>query len=182
MNVVFITGNANKVEALSKWLVTRLKHKSIDIDELQELNPYKAIEHKVRSAYKLVGSPVLVEDVSLEFTTLGRLPGTFVKWYIQEAGLEKMCQMLDAFEDRSAVARVIYGFFDGQETRFFEGVIKGKIAPKPIGKSGFGWDSIFIPEGSQKTYAELDGEELANYSVRNLAVKKLKLFLDNLEA
>jgi len=60
----------------------------IDLDELQSLDLRVIVEHKVRQAYEKVGGPVLVEDVSLEFLALGRIPGPFIKFFEQEIGLE----------------------------------------------------------------------------------------------
>lgn len=72
--VTFITGNPHKAEKLREYLNFPLMHQKIDLDEIQSLDLYEIVEHKVRQAYNIIQSPVLVEDVSLEFSALGRLP------------------------------------------------------------------------------------------------------------
>ena len=112
----------------------------------------------MRQAYKELHTPVLVEDVSLEFVALGRLPGTLVKWFQQALSHEELCRMLDG-KDRSAVARCVFGYFDGVEEQYFEGSLPGVVAEHPTGAAGFGWDPIFIPEGFSVTRAELSPED-----------------------
>ncbi|MDT4834559.1 Non-canonical purine NTP pyrophosphatase [compost metagenome] len=161
MRPIFISGNQNKIDYLSKTLGFALDHQKIDLDEIQSANPKIVIEHKVRQAYELIKKPVLVEDTSLSFKALDNLPGPFVKFFVDaENGLENMCRILDGFDDRSAHGSVIYGYFDGKELRFFEGRLNGTIAQHPRGDGGYGWDKIFIPEGyNGLTRAELSPED-----------------------
>lgn len=68
--------------------------------------------------------------------------------------------MLDGFNDRSAYGSVIYGYFDGNNLRFFEGRLNGTIAEHPRGDGGYGWDRIFIPDGyNNLTRAELSAQD-----------------------
>lgn len=138
-----------------------LDHQKIDLDEIQSADPKVVIEHKVRQAYSLIQQPVLVEDTSLVFNALNGLPGPFVKFFVDaEDGLENMCRMLDGFNDRSAYGSVIYGYFDGNNLRFFEGRLNGTIAEHPRGDGGYGWDRIFIPDGyNNLTRAELSAQD-----------------------
>lgn len=161
MRPIFISGNQNKIDYLSRTLGFTLDHQKIDLDEIQSADPKVVIEHKVRQAYELIKEPVLVEDTSLSFNTLDSLPGPFVKFFVDaENGLENMCRMLDGFDDRSAYGSVIYGYFDGKELRFFEGRLSGTIARHPRGNGGYGWDKIFIPEGyNGLTRAELSPKD-----------------------
>ena len=158
---VFISGNQNKIDYLSKSLGFELDHQKIDLDEIQSADPKVVIEHKVRQAYDLIKKPVLVEDTSLSFNALNGLPGPFVKFFVDaESGLENMCRMLDGFEDRSAYGSVIYGYYDGQNLHFFEGRLDGTIAQAPRGDGGYGWDKIFEPAGyGGLTRAELSHEQ-----------------------
>lgn len=161
MRPIFISGNQNKIDYLSKTLGFTLDHQKIDLDEIQSADPKVVIEHKVRQAYELIKKPVLVEDTSLSFNALDNLPGPFVKYFVDaENGLENMCRMLDGFDDRSAYGSVIYGYFDGNDLRFFEGRLNGTIAQHPRGDGGYGWDKIFIPEDyDDLTRAELSPKD-----------------------
>ena len=109
----------------------------------------------------MVESPVLVEDVSLEFIGLHGLPGPFIKFFVeQENGLESLCRMLDGFADRRAISRATFGYFDGQTMRMFDGELTGAIAEHPRGDGGYGWDRIFCPDGYDgKTRAELSADD-----------------------
>jgi len=158
---VFITGNQDKAKYLAQTLGIKLAHQKIDLDEIQSPDPRVVIEHKVRQAYELIKKPVLVEDTSLSFNALHGLPGTFVKFFVDaEDGLENMCHMLDGFEDRSAYASAVYGYFDGNSLHFFGGRLDGEIADHPRGEGGYGWDKIFIPKGyGGLTRAELSPED-----------------------
>lgn len=158
---IFITGNQNKVDYLSKTVGMELPYQKIDLDEIQSPDPIVVAEHKVRQAYEIIKKPVLVEDTSLSFDALDGLPGTFVKFFVEaENGLENMCRMLDGLKDRSAYASAIYAYYDGMNLQIFSGRLNGTIASSPRGEGGYGWDQIFEPEGyNGLTRAELSPEE-----------------------
>lgn len=175
--LTFITGNAAKAEQLGRHLDHSVAHKKLDLPEIQSLDLHEIIEHKTREAYKQVGGLVLVEDTSLSFKALGRLPGPLIKWFLAELDNTGLCKLLDPYEDRSAVAEVCFGLYDGRELKMFEGEANGTIAPAPRGERGFGWDPIFIPEGHEKTWGEMDPEEQKATSMRRIALKKLESYL-----
>ncbi|HMQ96339.1 MAG TPA: non-canonical purine NTP pyrophosphatase [Candidatus Saccharibacteria bacterium] len=180
---IFITGNQSKADYLSKMLHIPLEHQSIDLDEIQSMNLEEIVEHKVRQAYRLVGRPVLVEDVALGFNALGGLPGPFVKFFTTAPnGLEKMCRMCDGLDNRKAEASCVFGYFDGRTVALIEGGLHGEIAMNPRGKNGFGWDRIFCPDGyGGKTRAELSrhDDERTYAMIKPLA--KLHDFLINID-
>jgi non-canonical purine NTP pyrophosphatase (RdgB/HAM1 family) len=155
---VFITGNQKKADYLSKYLGHPVEHVKIDVDEIQSLDLKEIVQHKVRQAYAAVQKPVLVEDVALEFKALGKLPGTFIKYFIEELSFEQICELLNG-KDRSATARCVFGYFDGNDEHYFEGILSGTIAEKPAGTGGFGFDPIFIPDGYTVTRAEMSEED-----------------------
>lgn len=173
--VVFITGNMHKVHWTQRYIHVPLTHKKLDLTEIQSLDPTEIVEHKVRQAYEILKQPVLVEDTSLTFHALGKLPGPLIKWFLEELGNEKLCKLVT--DDRSATAIVTFGFFDGKAVQFAQAHVTGKIAEKPLGTNGFGWDSIFIPDGQIKTHAEMSDEEIDEISVRRLALEELKKVL-----
>ena len=91
--ITFITGNEKKAEYLARYLRMPITHKKIELDEIQSLDLTKIVEHKVREAYREIRGPVLVEDVALRFTSLGKLPGPFIKFFEQELGLERLASL-----------------------------------------------------------------------------------------
>jgi non-canonical purine NTP pyrophosphatase (RdgB/HAM1 family) len=176
-NITFITGNPSKADQLSRYLNIAMNHQAVDLPEIQSLDLLEIVEHKTREAFKIVQSPVLVEDTSLTFHALGKLPGPFIKWFLGELDNQGLCRLLDGYADRSATARVLFGYFDGHELKTFAGETKGTIADQPRGKNGFGWDPIFIPNGSQKTRAEMTQDEQSAMSMRRIALEKLEQYL-----
>lgn len=175
--VVFITGNQRKVDYLVMWLGLPVKHHKLDLDELQSLDPRVVAEHKARQAYGILKEPVLIEDTALRFTAMGRLPGTLVKFFLEEIGNEGLCKLADALEHRKAVATVTYAYCDGDKVYFFDGEVRGTVAPEPRGERGMGWDPSFIPDGATHTFAEMTDDEKKRYSARAVAIAKLKEFL-----
>lgn len=176
--VTFITGNQSKADYLAKYLGVEVAHQKIDLDELQSLELQEIVEHKVKQAYDIVKAPVLVEDVSFEYKALGRLPGPFIKYFVQELEPETMCRLVDGM-DRSGVGRCMFGYYDGEELRTFQGELHGKIAEHPAGENGFGWDKVFIPEGYDVTRAQLNDEEYEKIYRIIRPIKELKEFLSN---
>jgi non-canonical purine NTP pyrophosphatase (RdgB/HAM1 family) len=177
MNLTFITGNAAKAEQLGRHLDHPVAHQKLDLPEIQSLDLHEIIEHKTKEAYKQTGGVVLVEDTSLTFKALGRLPGPLIKWFLTELDNVGLCKLLGGYEDRSATAAVCFGLYDGKELKMFEGEAPGSIAPVPKGERGFGWDPVFIPEGHEKTWGEMDPEEQKETSMRRIALKKLEAYL-----
>ena len=175
--ITFITGNSSKVNLLKQYLDFPVTHKSLDLVEVQSLDLATIIEHKAKEAYRQVGGPVLVEDTSLRFLALGRLPGPLIKWFLMELGTDGLCRLLDNYADRSAVAEVLYGLYDGRSFQTFSGTVEGAIAPSPRGSGGFGWDPIFVPAGFDKTWAVMKDEEVRADSMRRIALRKLEAYL-----
>jgi non-canonical purine NTP pyrophosphatase (RdgB/HAM1 family) len=156
---VFITGNQSKADYLSRQLGVTIAHQKIELDELQSTDLHRIVEHKLRQAYAVVGQPVLVEDVSLSYAALGDLPGPYIKWFVEHAGDEACCRMLDGFDDRSAIIRCTFGYFDGLKIKYFDSVQSGMIAMHPQGDNGFGFDRFFMHEGMNYTRAQMSQEE-----------------------
>jgi inosine triphosphate pyrophosphatase len=173
---VFITGNQGKADQLAQWLGLPVEHQKLDLDEIQSLDLTEVVEHKVRQAYALAKRPVLVEDVSVVCTAMGRLPGTFIKWFIQELGNDGICKFVDGLEHRGAIVSICYGLYDGRDVQFFQSSVEGQIAPEPRGEA-WGWNPIFIPAGHTKTYAEMTPEEVKPVSMRAQAIAKLQEYL-----
>ncbi len=178
-DLLFITGNQGKADQLAMWLGHPVAHRKLDLDEIQSLDSRKVVEHKVTQAYELAKQPVLVEDIALTFTAMGRLPGTLIKWFLEELGLDGLCRLAEGLEHRAVRAEITYALHDGKQIHYFHAAVDGTVADKPRGTHGFGWNAIFIPDGNTKTYAEMTDDEVRPFSVRAQAIDKLKAFLDH---
>lgn len=178
MQFTFITGNANKAKYVAEWLGADVSHHSLDLDEIQTLDLHELVTHKAKQAYALLKTPVLVEDAQLSCPALGGLPGPFIKWFLDAMGVDGLAKLVHKYDDRSAHGKICYALYDGQEMHFFEGEMRGIIAPEPRGTGGFGFDQILINDSFTKTRAEMTEDEYAATSYRKQALDKLKEFLD----
>ena len=176
--ITFITGNQDKADYLAKYLGYPVDHIKLDIEEIQSLDLKEIVEDKVKKAYEKIHTPVIVEDVSLEFEALGGLPGPFIRYFVDYVPFDTICSMVDG-QSRKATARCVFGYFDGLDLELFEGSLDGEIAKVPSGENGFGWDKIFIPQGYSVTRASL-GEEDGQKSYMSIKpFSKLKKYLES---
>lgn len=179
---VFVTGNAKKVTYISSWLGIELAHHAIDLNEIQSMDLREVAEHKARKAYEILQKPVLVEDAGLSIHSLGELPGPLVKWFLERMTLQEICSLLPGDEKRSARASVCYCYFDGQDVHFFEGYVDGVITEVPRVQNGMGFDPIFQPNTANKTFSEMNADEIEIHSVRVSKIfPELRKFLTRLE-
>ena len=176
--LLFVTGNPLKVEQIAKYLRFPVGHIKIELDEIQAADLATVATDKALRAYALVGKPVLVEDTGLFFSALNGLPGPFIKWFLGEAGNDRLTSMLDGFTDRSALAETCFALCDETGVHIFSGERRGSIANIPRGTTRFGWNPIFIPEGESQTWAEMEEAGLQFNSMRQLALEKLQVYLD----
>jgi len=175
MEICFVTSNENKLREFEEILGFNLKQIELDLDEIQAVEVEKVVEHKTKQAFERIKKPVITEDTGLYFEAWNGLPGALIKWFDKTIGYANLCELLG--KNRKAKAQTIVGYFDGKNYRSFIGEISGKIASRPKGNAGFGWDIIFIPDGYKKTFAEMRPEEKNKISMRKIALEKFKEFL-----
>ena len=176
--LTFITGNPGKAKYLGDYFHLPVEHIKLDLKEIQSVDLKEVVEDKARRAYDIVKSPVLVEDVSLTFKALKALPGPLIKWFLETLGNEGLCQLLNGFDNRDALAEVEFAICDESGVHTFSGSIEGSIANAPKGEMGFGWDPVFIPKGYRKTWAEMSDDEKHATSMRKIALEKMSTFLN----
>ncbi len=171
----FVTSNEDKVREASEILGYSLEQASaVMVYEKQTYDVSEIILHKAQQAYGELKCPVLVEDSGLIFTAWNGLPGALVKWFECSVGCDGLLKMLEGFENREAFAICMTAVFDGREMRMGMGEVKGTIAESTRGENGFGWDVIFIPDGHDRTYAEMSSSEKNAISHRRQAFEGLK--------
>ncbi|MBT5023038.1 RdgB/HAM1 family non-canonical purine NTP pyrophosphatase [Candidatus Woesearchaeota archaeon] len=177
--ILFITGNMNKLREAREILTDfNVMNKKIDLPELQG-EPVEIVEEKTKVALKLLKKPVIVEDTNLRFNALNGLPGPYIKDFLHKLGMNGLWELLSGKKDKNAYAAALIGYGEpGGKVKVFEGKVLGTIV-KPCGDSHFGWDPIFKPKGSKKTFAQMSAEEKNKISHRKKAFIKLKKYLDN---
>lgn len=173
MSLYFITGNKNKFTEV-KSILGDVEQLDIDLLEVQDVDAHNIITEKLNEALKHHTGEFIVEDTSLYLDCLNGLPGPLIKWFLKTIGVEGLYNLTDKLGNSKAQAKTIIGYADGRNNiHFYEGVIEGEIV-KPTGDKGFGWDSIFQPNGHSKTFAEMEEKEKNEVSMRKIAVHKLK--------
>lgn len=170
----FATTNKNKLREANEILGEALESIEIELVEPQALDVEEVVKEKARDAFVKTGKPVLVEDTGIYFDAWNGLPGALVKWFLQTVGNGGIVKMMDNESNRNVTAKTAVGFYDGQDYYIYTGEIKGRIAENIQGESGFGWDPIFIPNGYDKSFAQMSPEQKNEISMRHIALKRLK--------
>ncbi len=174
--IYFITGNKNKFAEVQSFL-PNIEQLDIHLPEIQDIDAQVIIKAKLQAAFNQSQGEFIVEDTSLYMDCLNGLPGPFIKWFEKAIGNEGLAELAKKLNNNRATAKTIIGYAKTQnEIHFFEGVVTGTIV-KPVVKSGFGWDPIFLPNGEAQTFAEMGQAEKNKISMRRLAVNQLKEFL-----
>ena len=172
--LTFISGNTNKVRECERLLGATLAYASLPLDEIQSIDPLPVVEHKARLAYAALNRPVLVEDTGLAFAAWNGLPGALIKWFLGSVGTEGLCRLMRAETNRAATATTLLGYCDGENLRTFAGTVQGSVPDQPRGTRGFGWDAIFQPEASDRTFAEMSAAEKDRFSMRRKALEAFR--------
>jgi len=172
--LTFITSSENKLAEVVRLLGRPLAQAAIAMEEIQAVALAPVVAHKAHHAYAQVHSPVLVEDTGLAFAAWNGLPGALVKWFLSSLGNDGLCRLMQAEANRTATATSMFGYYDGTLYRAFSGSVEGLIVESPRGTQGFGWDAIFRPFGSERTFAEMTPEEKDGFSMRRLALEQLR--------
>ncbi len=176
--IYFITGNEDKFKEAKAILGEMVQRMDMDLPEIQELDVREVIKEKLNEALNHQEGSFIVEDVSFEMEALNGFPGPFVKWMIGSTGTQRMYEIGEKLGNLNAEAVATLGYAKNhEEIYFFEGRVKGTLAPRLEG-NGFAFDTIFIPEEHEKRYSEMKPEEKNKISHRRTALDKLKAFLE----
>lgn len=177
--ITFVTGNKSKAREVQRILDIPIEIKELDLPEIQEIDLEKVALHKLSLAFEIVKSPVIIDDVSMEIDAWNAFPGPLIKWMLKAGDGEAsvLLKMLGNEKNRKATAKLAVGFHDGEKAHLFVGKAEGKIASEIMGENGFGWDPVFVPDGSDLSYAQMDLSEKDKISHRGRALSKFKDFL-----
>lgn len=189
MKLVFATNNAHKLSEIRAMLGDDIEVLSLadinchdDIPETADTLQGNALI-KARWVRERYGLDCFADDTGLEVDALGGGPGVHTARYAYpdrhdpEANTRKLLAELQNKNDRSAQFRTVIALILNGEEHLFEGIVRGAIAPEERGTEGFGYDPVFIPEETGKTFAELGVDVKNRISHRARAVRKLVAFL-----
>jgi XTP/dITP diphosphohydrolase len=186
--LIFATNNTNKVVEIRSVLdktftIISLSEAGIHVDIPEPFNTLEenAIE-KSEFIYKLKGISCFAEDTGLEVEALDGKPGVKSARYAGdeksfEKNIDKLLDKLKYTANRSARFRTVICLTVKGKHNIFEGICKGTIIAERRGSYGFGYDPVFIPDGAEKTFAEMELREKNIFSHRKKATEKLILYL-----
>ncbi|MFV0247338.1 MAG: non-canonical purine NTP diphosphatase [Tenacibaculum sp.] len=188
MKLVFATNNLNKLIEVKKVMpsfIELLSLKDINcFDKIKETAANLEGNAQIKADYisKKYGFDCFADDTGLEVKALNGAPGVHSARYASltastASNIQKLLKELEKHTDREAQFRSSICLKIGEKTYFFNGICKGLILNQIQGKKGFGYDSIFMPKGCDKSFAEMTLEEKNKISHRGLALKKLINFL-----
>lgn len=140
----------------------------ISLVEIQSDSLDEIAKEKTKSAFTQVGKPVIVEDDGLFIDSLKGFPGQYSSFVFKTIGNEGILKLLAESTNRTASFRSLIAFYDGNRLSISEGRIDGRISEK-ITEGGWGYDPIFIPAGTDLTFAQLK-ENKNKYSHRKKAL------------
>jgi XTP/dITP diphosphohydrolase len=186
--LVFATGNPHKIKEVNELLGNSLPVIGMDaigcteeLPETQDTLEGNALQ-KARYLKDHYGADCFSEDTGLEIDALNGAPGVFTARYAgpeksTTANMEKVLLEMEGMSSRGAQFRTVIALLWNGEEHLFEGIARGHIATHATGSKGFGYDPIFIPEGYDRSFAEIDATEKNEISHRGKAVRKLIGFL-----
>ncbi|RLI22214.1 non-canonical purine NTP pyrophosphatase, RdgB/HAM1 family [Candidatus Bathyarchaeota archaeon] len=174
----FATSNIHKFQEAKKILAEyniATAMIKIKVIEIQDENLEKIAETSALDAATKCNLPVIVEDAGLFINALNGFPGPYSSYVNKTIGVEGILKLMKNVEDRTAYFFSVVAFHDPATSimKIFHGKVEGKIAKEARGKSGFGFDPIFIPiDGDGRTFAEMKTEEKNKFSHRAKALRK----------
>lgn len=188
MKIIFATNNAHKLSEVQAVLgegfelvTPRMCGVEEDIPETAETLEGNASQ-KAHYLYEKTGLDCFADDTGLEVEALDGAPGVHSARYATDghdfaANNRLLLKNLEGKENRRARFRTVISLIEGGEEHLFEGIVEGYIIDHESGEEGFGYDPLFVPEGFDRTFAEMSAEEKNAVSHRGRAVRKLVAYL-----
>ncbi len=188
MKILFATHNRNKLEEVRKRISPQFEllcladiENSISPEETgTTLKENAAI--KANSAFKALGIPSFSDDSGLFVQALQGAPGVYSADYAGEHGnaeknIDKLLSELSHHPERSAYFETCIAFREENGIHFFTGRVHGQITHEPAGAEGFGYDPVFLPDGSEQTFGQMDSVSKYDVSHRSRALEAFTKFL-----
>ena len=174
MKITFITGNQHKVKearGIFQQFNIELEHVDLSYPEIQGKLTDVAFYGADHAANRL-GRAVIVEDAGLFIKALKWFPGTYSSYVQETLGNQGILKLMNNFQNRYAEFRSVVGFATPKtEPEIFLGVVGGQIAYQERGEHGFAYDPVFIPEGFDKTFGELNRKKKNEFSHRRRSLE-----------
>lgn len=186
--LIFASNNKHKLEEIRNLLEDIVEIKSLkeiglegDIPETADTLEGNATQ-KAEWVYSRTGMDCFADDTGLEVEALNGEPGVYSARYAGENcsfadNVNKLLKALEGHSNRNARFRTAICLIENGEKKYFEGIVNGTITTFEAGNEGFGYDPIFLPEGHNKTFAEMPLDIKNKISHRGRAIQKLVEYL-----
>jgi XTP/dITP diphosphohydrolase len=144
----------------------------IKVEELQNADMQAIVKDKAAKAFHRVAHPLFVEQTGLFIDKLNGFPGGLTQVFWDTLKADRVSELFGQGSDTGVTARTVIGYCDGRNIHQFQGEVRGRIAPEPMGNRAFQWDCVFVPEGYAETFAEM-GDKKNEMSMRCIALNAL---------
>ncbi|WP_417285474.1 non-canonical purine NTP pyrophosphatase [Comamonas sp.] len=174
-----MSANAHKITEVQRILAPAgvdIVPVSRKIEELQTEDVESLVRDKLVKAFEAIGRPLFVEHTGLYLNGLNGLPAGLTQIFWDKLLEHRFADLVAGLGDPRVTAKTILGYCDGREIHLFEGSIDGTVPRTPAGPTDFQWDSVFIPDGYVKTFAEM-GAAKDEISMRRKALDKFAAHL-----
>ncbi|MFH0816201.1 MAG: XTP/dITP diphosphatase [Methanobacteriota archaeon] len=159
MNIRFVTSNegkASEVRAMLEPLGYKVERINTTYPELQVETLEAVVNYGLEWMSSRVEEPFIIDDSGLFVEALKGFPGVYSAHAYKTLGWQGILKLLEGAEDRSARFECCAGLVIDGKRHIFTGVTEGSISEAPRGESGFGFDPVFVPNGTSMTFAEMD--------------------------
>ena len=162
--IVFVTHNKGKIASANKQMKgVNFKVFEYELEEPRSDDIKYISEYKVKEAYKLVKQPCVSLDCGFWIDELNGFPRAYVNYALDTLGLDGILKLMEEKENRNCKFTECFSYYDGKELKQFMGQHPGKLSKEILGNdTNKKWSDlwyIFIPDGNEKTLAQMDDEE-----------------------
>ena len=177
--VTLVTSNKHKFQEIREMFDhngLNLEWHELTYEEIQADDTYSISYDSCRKLVNVVKAPFFMEDTGLYIDSLKGFPGPYSSYVSRTLGNPGILRLLNG-PGRSAKFVTVVSYYDGNSILQFDGILRGHISAESRGEKGFGYDPIFVPEGSDMTLSEMGIDLKNSLSHRSMAISKLISYL-----
>ena len=186
MTLLFATGNIDKLKQVELMIDNLKSPKDFDLNDIDVVEDGKSLKEnaykKAKTYFDLAKVPTISDDTGLFVEALDNRPGIYAHRYAGEDATykdnrDKLLSELKDKDNRDAYFKTIVCYIDGNgKDYYFEGILEGTITKEEIGQYEFGYDQIFLPNGSDRTLGQMTEKEINQISHRSKAIESFVKF------
>jgi len=166
-----VTGNLNKADEVASFFsgIAEIEHLDLDLPEIRDEDVGAVAREKAKTAWEMVGRPLIVDDTGFFITALNGFPGATAAYVMKTIGNPGILKLMEDQVDRSAYFETAIAYASDEGIHLFTGRIEGSVLGVPRGEGGFGYDPIFSFEGRALAEMPLAEKSVVSHRGRALA-------------